>query len=563
MEVNEVKLSNILKDRILCFDGAMGTLLIDEGIPENINLSTLNMTEENKILSIHHRYVTAGADVITTNTFTANSYSLKGYPFSAAEVVKKGVQLARSVAEEKPIALDIGPTGFIKSAKEDLDFMYLYDVYKEQITAGTEAGADIILIETMYDIREARIAILAAKENSSLPVICTLTFGSNYKTINGTDPKTAVYILQGLGIDAVGINCVDPEKAAVIIEEMLKYSELPLIVQPNAGMPKLYKGNYVYNISKESFAEAVSALAVKGVRIVGGCCGTTPEYIKSIKESIKNIPPLKTFPQKITCICSLGKTVAIGNNPKIVSNGINMEKNEILKEALKNKNFDKIESEAAKSEASGAHVLLISIKNSGVDELKVLPELINKIQNVIDLPLMIESSEPEAIEAALRCYNGKALVSGAGISDEYTERLLPIIKKYGSAYVGALENSAANSGRAENKVKAADSIIKLAKSYGISEEDIIFDCRITNTLKSKLEVFETLKTIKMINTKYNTKTILNIDDICNETGKTEDVNNVFYAIALYSGVNMAIIDIHSKKMLQTYSAYNILTKKIR
>lgn len=318
IEVTELKFNNVINEKIVCFDGAMGTLLIANGVPSNTNLSTLNMTDAKTILSIHDMYVNAGADIITTNTFTANSFKLQGLQFSTAEIVKRGVSLARLAAEEKLVALDIGPIGLIKRGNEILDFKYMYNIYKEQVEAGTEAGADMILIETMYDLREAIIAVLAAKENSDLSVACTLNFGKDYKMVNGTDPVTAVRILQGLGIDAVGVNCVEPKDAVIIAEDMVRYSKIPIIVQPNAGIPKYYQGNNYYDISKESFTEALVSLAEKGIRAVGGCCGTTPEYIRLLKKEIEDIPIVNTFPKIDMSICSSKHTITAGNTSKVI-----------------------------------------------------------------------------------------------------------------------------------------------------------------------------------------------------------------------------------------------------
>lgn len=341
-----------MNEKVVCFDGAMGSLLIDKGVPDGINLSTLNMTDEKMILSIHNMYVNAWADIITTNTFCANSFKLDGTSFSTTEIIKKGVELARLAAGDKLVALDIGPTGYIKSENEFLDFEYLYNIYKEQIVAGTDSGADIILIETMYDIREARIAILAAKENSNLPVLCTLTFRKDNKTLNGTDPTTAVHMLQTLGIDVIGINCMEPERMVTIAEEMLKYSMLPILVQPNMDIPESYCGRYYYNISKETFTQVLVSLVQKGVRMVGGCCGTTPECIKLLKQSVEFMPVVRAFPERTSCVCSLNKTVVIGNGSKIVGNRIKINEKEDMSEALHKDNYEKVKDIAINQETT-------------------------------------------------------------------------------------------------------------------------------------------------------------------------------------------------------------------
>lgn len=549
-----MKFSNLINEKIVCFDGAMGSLLIDKGISKSINLSTLNMTDEKLIHSIHNMYVNAGADIITTNTFSANSFQLNGTGFSSTEIVKKGVELARLAAGENLVALDIGPTGYIRTGDEYLNFDYLYNIYKEQIVTGTDAGADIILIETMYDIREARIAILAAKENCTLPVICTLTFGKDNKTLNGTDPTTAVNILQSLGIDAIGTNCIEPERMVTIAEEMLKYSSIPMVVQPNMGIPTNRLGRYHYNVSKETFSEVLVALVQKGVRIVGGCCGTTPECIKLLKQSVESMPILRTFPEKNTCVCSLNKTVIIGNSSKIIGSSIEFNKEDV-REALYKGNYDKIKDIAVKQETKGAHILLVSTKDCDCEESKLLPAVVDHIQHYVHTPLMIQSGDVRALEAALKLYNGKALISGLKNSIEHMETVLPIIKKYGAVLVGALVEESGATVSSGNRIKAAERMIKLAKSYGIPEEDIILNCKVTSPSKFHTDIFETLKTIRMIITKYSTKTIVDINNITQELENIEQTESVIYALSLYSGLSVAIIDVLNKNIIETYNAY--------
>jgi len=402
-------ISQISNKKHIMFDGAMGTMLHKAGLTQGQLPESYNITHPEIIREIHESYIRAGADIVTTNTFQANDLKLKHGSYSSEEVIQAGVTLAKE-SGAKYVALDIGPLGQLIEPTGEITFEEAYDLFARQIKVGAETGAHLILLETFSDLYEAKAAVLAAKENSSLPVICTMTFQKDRKTLLGTDPITATLVLQALGVDALGVNCsLGPKELIPIVEEILKYAEVPVIAQPNAGLPKFDGANSYYDLTPEEFAGYIKIMAKSGVAIFGGCCGTTPEYMMAAKKALSDLSPVKTSPKNIRSACSgretvffQGQTVSVGE--------INLGE-EKFREALLAGNIRAIVSEAKKQQKTGAQVLKINIGVLEPIKGVLIKDLIKKLQRNIHIPFIFEGANVEAIESAIRVYNGKPLVN--------------------------------------------------------------------------------------------------------------------------------------------------------
>lgn len=557
-----MKISEILKDRIVVFDGAMGTMLINKGYDIGKNSSIYNITHPEIIQRIHEEYAQSGADILTANTFSANPYKLNGNEISYEKVIEKGISLAKKASSNIPVALDIGPIGKLLEPCGNLSFEEAYDVYSKVVKVGVSSGADLILIETMTDLYEAKAAVLAAKENSKLPIFCTMSFDKNGRTLTGTTPLTMTMVLQGLGVDALGINCsFGPVEILPLAEEILKYSKVPIILQPNAGIPINFQGNIYYDVSKEKFAEYAKMFAQKGIRILGGCCGTTPSYIKCIKESVNSLPILKTFPKKITSATDGSNTVIFGEDTIIVGERINPSGRDDIKDAMIKGNYDFITADAIRQKNAGAKIIDINVGIPGIDECSVLKNIVKKIQKSVDIPLQIDSTNPKAIEGALRIYNGRAIINSVNGDDEIMEAIFPIVKKYGASVIGLTFDKGGIPNTAEKRMKIAEKIINKAKQYEMDEEDILIDCLVLTAATSKNNFRECLRMLKMVRNKYDAKTILGISNVSYGLPNREAINSSFFSIALYNGLNSAIINPLSRTMMDAFYSYRLLCGK--
>lgn len=538
-----MKINKLFDGRFLLFDGAMGTMLQKSGLklgelPENYNLQYPEI-----IFNIHKEYIDAGADIITTNTFGANRLKLKDSKYTVEEVIRAGVRIARKAAGDKLVALDIGPIGQMMEPIGTLAFDEAYDIFKEQVIAGTAAGADIILIETLSDLYEAKAAILAAKENSQLPVICTMTFNSDHRTLTGTDTITMVQVLEGLGVDVLGLNCsLGPKELQPILDEVLKYVSVPVIIQPNAGLPKIEDGRTVYSLSSQDFAMEVRAMAQKGASIFGGCCGTTPEYIRKIKEKLQVLKPVKLEHKKITCACSSTKTVVLGEDVKIIGERINPTGKKKLKEALKSNDLDYILYEAIVQKETGSHILDINVGLPEIDEKEAMVKVVKELQSIIDLPLQIDSTKPDVIEAAVRLYNGKPIINSVNGKESSMKEIFPIAQKYGACVIGLTLDEDGLPKTAKKRFEIAKKIIDTAKSYGIPEENILIDCLVLTASAEQEAVLETLKAIPLIKKEYNVKTVLGASNVSFGLPERKVLNATYLAMALAYGLDAPITD---------------------
>lgn len=545
--------------KFVIFDGAMGTMLQKHGLKQGELPECYNILYPQIIGKIHSEYINAGCNVITTNTFGANRYKLKNTGYSVEEVIKAAVKIAKDVSKDNYVALDISSIGQLMEPCGTLSFEDAYEAFAEQVKVGWDAGVDLILIETMSDIYEAKAAILAAKENSNLPIMCTMTFQEDGRTLTGTDPLTMVNVVQGLGVSALGINCsLGPKEIIPIVKEIVKYSKIPIIVQPNAGLPKLIKGETVFNIEAEEFTLYAKTLAEMGVTILGGCCGTSPIHIKALKELLDTLQPVTRNIECITAISSDCQTVILGNDVKIIGERINPTGKKKLKEALKTNNMDYILHEAINQRDAGAHILDVNVGLPEIDEKAVMVKAIKEIQSIVNLPLQIDSVRPDVIEAAARSYNGKPLINSVNGKEKVMQEIFPIVKKYGGCVIGLTLDDSGIPSKAEDRLKIARKIVKTAEQYGICKDDVIIDCLVLTASAQQSDVQETIKALKLVKEKLGVKTILGISNVSFGLPNRALLNRTFLTIALGAGLDASILNPLDKEMVDTISAFNVL-----
>ncbi|KEJ00977.1 homocysteine methyltransferase [Clostridium botulinum A2B7 92] len=558
-----MNIKDYIKENILIFDGAMGTMLQKLGLNISDLPEELNILEPKKIINIHKKYIEAGAKVITTNTFGANEIKLKQSKFSLESIIDKAIDNVKKARENKEIliALDIGPIGQLLEPMGTLKFEEAYEIFKRQIVQGQKSGTDIILIETMTDLYEAKAAILAAKENTNLPVFCTMTFEKNKRTFTGCTPLSMVLTLEGLGVDALGVNCsLGPNELGDIVDEIIKYSSIPIMVQPNAGLPTIKEGRTIYNIKPKEFADFQRSIVEKGVRIVGGCCGTTDEFIREIVYSLKDVKAKKLKGNNICGVCSSTKAVLI-DGVKIIGERINPTGKKLFKEALRNNDTDYILKEAISQVECGADILDVNVGLPEINEEETMKKVIKEIQSIIDTPLQIDSNNPKVIEKALRVYNGKAIVNSVNGEEEVLDSVLPLIKKYGAAVVGLTLDDKGIPKKAEERLKIAEKIVNKALEYGIRREDIFIDCLVLTASAQQEDVGETLKAVALVKEKLKVKTILGVSNISFGLPNRELINKTFLAMSLQSGLDLPILNPNNKEMINIINAFKVLNNE--
>lgn len=544
----------------ILFDGAMGTMLQNAGLKAGELPEAYNMLHPEIIKDIHSKYIKAGADVITTNTFGANELKFDGRIYCVEEIISKAVHIAKEAAGFKLVALDIGPTGKLMEPFGELSFDRAYDIFKRQIIAGAKAGADLILIETIADLYEARAAILAAKENCSLPVFCTMTFQQNGRTLMGTDPLTMVNVLEGLGVDALGVNCsLGPKDIYPILEEILRYSSIPVMVQPNAGLPRISGDEIIYDIKAKEFAGYIGKMAGKGALIFGGCCGTNPEYIQAAREVLKSLSPVKLQNKRITAVSSSTKTVILGDEVRVIGERINPTGKKRFKEALINNDMDYILSSAISQREAGADILDVNVGLPEIDEIEIMARVVEEIQSTVKLPLVIDSGRRDVLEKAVRIYNGKPIVNSVSGDASAMEEILPVVKKYGACVIGLTLDENGIPSTAQKRVEIAGKIIENAKSYGIPKENIIIDCLVLTASAQQEDVMEAIKAVRMVKDKYDVKTALGISNVSFGLPGREALNRTYLAAALAHGLDAPIVNPMGEGIMETINAFKVLS----
>lgn len=534
------------------FDGSMGTMLQSMGLGAGEPPELLNITDGDKVLSVHRAYAAAGSEYITTNTFGANRLKLK----DPEEVIKAGVRLAKSAG--KKVALDIGPTGKLLKPMGELDFEEAIDIFAQMINAGKD-GSDIVLIETMSDTYEIKAAVLAAKENCNLPVFVTMIFDEKGRLLTGADVKTAVTMLEGLGVDAIGFNCgLGPAETLPLVEEIRKWTSLPIIVQPNAGLPESVNGNTVYNVSPDDFARDMKKAAEIGVSYLGGCCGTTPEHIKKMIELCRNIPANVPEKKEFTLVSSYSQTVEIGSKPVIIGERINPTGKKLFKEALRRNDIEYIIKEGLKQTDAGAHILDVNVGLPEIDEVKMMETAVKNLQGVIPAPLQIDTSNTAALEKALRIYNGKPMINSVNGKADNMAAVFPLAKKYGGVVVCLCLDESGIPQTADGRIKIAEKIINTAADYGIDKKDLIVDALTMTISTDSSNGVETLKAVEYIRRTLGVNTVLGVSNISFGLPKRDAVNTAFFTLALQSGLSAGIINPNSQSMMNAYYAFNVL-----
>lgn len=530
----------------------MGTMLQSMGLGAGEPPELLNITDSEKVLSVHRAYADAGSEYITANTFGANRLKIK----DPEEVIRAGVRLAKSAG--KKVALDIGPTGKLLKPMGELDFEDAVDIFSQMINAGKD-GSDIVLIETMSDTYEIKAAVLAAKENCDLPVFVTMIFDEKGRLLTGADVKTAVTMLEGLGVDAIGFNCgLGPAETLPLVEEIRKWTSLPIIVQPNAGLPESVNGKTVYNVSPDDFARDMKKAADIGVSYLGGCCGTTPEHIRKMIELCRNIPANIPEKKNFTFVSSYSQTVEIGKKPVIIGERINPTGKKLFKEALRRKDIEYIIKEGLKQTDAGAHILDVNVGLPEIDEVKMMETAVKSLQSVIAAPLQIDTSNTAALERALRIYNGKPMINSVNGKAENMKAVFPLAKKYGGVVVCLCLDENGIPQTAQGRIKIAEKIINTAAGYGIDKKDLIVDALTMTISTDSANGEETLKAVEYIRRTLGVNTVLGVSNISFGLPKREAINTAFFTLALQSGLSAGIINPNSQSMMNAYYAFNAL-----
>lgn len=554
-----------LGKELLYFDGGMGTLLQERGLQPGELPETWNLLHAEEIREIHRKYIEAGSDIVLTNTFGANALKFHDDAYSLEEIVNAAVGHVKAAAEQAGngrriyTALDIGPTGKLLKPMGDLDFETAYEAYKEVMIYGEKAGADLIHIETMSDTYELKAAVLAAKENTSLPVFATTIFDERGKLLTGADVPSVVALLEGLRVDAFGINCgMGPEQMIPILEQITKYSSLPVIVKPNAGLPKQKNGQTYYDVSPEEFAEVMKKIVETGAVVIGGCCGTTPDHIKAMADACRMIPIKPVEKKNFTMVSSYGQSVFLGTGSKIIGERINPTGKKRFKQALKEHDLDYILREGITQQDNGAHILDVNVGLPDIDEPALMKEVVQELQSVTSLPLQIDTVDVEAMEGALRIYNGKAMVNSVSGKQESMDKVFPLIQKYGGVVIGLALDENGIPADAEGRVQVAKKIIAEAAKYGIEKKDIVIDA-LAMTISSEPEGAKiTLETLRRLRDEVGVCTVLGVSNISFGLPSRPIVNSIFYTMAMQNGLSVGIINPGSEDMMKAWYAFHAL-----
>ena len=561
-----MNLTEKIRNQRLYFDGGSGTYFQARGLKPGEMPEIWNVTHSETVKQMHLDYLKSGSDIITANTFGASilKFDGKNGAYSLEEIVASALENAKSAiktfgAPEKYTALDIGPTGRLLKPLGDLDFEDAVKIFAETVKLGVKYGANLILIETMNDAYETKAAVLAAKEYSSLPVFVTNAYDEGGKLMTGASPSAMVALLEGLRVDALGINCsLGPEKMLPIIEEILQYSSTPVIVNPNAGLPAVRNGKTEYDVSSADFAHSMKKIARMGASILGGCCGTTPEYIAKMKHETEKVEFLPIQKKNLTLISSYTHAVEFYKIPILIGERINPTGKKAMKEALKSQNFDYLLKEAVSQQEDGADVLDVNTGLPEIDEIATLSKAVALIQTVSNLPLQIDTSDSAAMEKALRIYNGKPLINSVNGKQEVMDEIFPLAAKYGGVIIALTLDEDGIPADTGGRMKIAKKIIGEAKKYNISENDIIFDPLAMTVSSDKNGALVTLECIKKLS-KSGLKSSLGVSNVSFGLPKRPIINAVFFTMAMQNGLNAAIINPHSSDMMNAYFSFRALS----
>ena len=556
-------LNELLNQGFLFLDGAMGTMLQKMGLEAGERPELLCMSDPGRIEEIHRMYLDSGSAVVYTNTFGASARKLAGTGFGVEEIVAAAVRIAKRACAGRGalVALDVGPLGELLEPAGTLSFEEAYGLFREQMEAGARAGADLIVIETMTDLYEAKAALLAAKEATALPVFVTMTFEHNGRTFTGCSVPAMAGVLGGLGADAVGVNCsLGPKELYPIVREMAQYTSLPLIVKANAGLPDPETGTY--DILPEEFAREVTRFAALGVSILGGCCGTTPEYIRQMKAALTGISPAKRAPVIKSIVCTPTKAVEL-DGVRVIGERINPTGKKRFRQALLENDMGYIISQGIQQAEAGADILDVNVGLPEIDEPQMMKTVVKKLQSVLELPLQIDSSDPAAIEAGLRVCNGRAVVNSVNGEQKVLEKILPIVKKYGAAVVGLTLDENGIPETAEQRFAIVERILSAALAHGIKKEDVFIDCLTLTVSAQQSGARETLRAVHMVRERLGLHTVLGVSNISFGLPNRELVNRTFLTLALGQGLDLPILNPNSAAMMDAVAAFNVLDNRDR
>lgn len=554
-------LKDLLGKKTLFFDGGMGTQLQANGLSVGAIPEELNIDNPELIVMIHENYLKAGADFITTNTFGANAHKMSRAKYPNTEMIKAAVKNADTARKnlgrenDSYIALDIGPIGELLAPIGTLSFDDAYELFKEQIVC-VKDDIDLVIFETFGDLYELKAGVLAAKENCDKPVFVSVSFDKSGRTLTGTNPETYINVMEGLKVDAIGVNCsLGPKELEPVIRTLLEKSHLPVLIQPNAGLPTLRDGKTVFELTPESFIDALSNVMNEGIAVIGGCCGTTPDFIKLEKTNFPIVVKERNVPLR-TAVSSSTMTVYLDEDVKVCGERLNPTGKKKLQAALREENYDMLISEAIAQEDAGAKVLDVNVGLPGIDEAAVMKKIIPMLQEVVSIPLQIDSSNPAAIEAACRIYNGKPLINSVNGKDAVMEAVFPVANKYGGVVIGlALSEEVPK--LCEERVAIAEKIIGKAKEYGIPEKDLVIDCLTLTVSAQQAEAAETLKALKVVSDMGLSST-LGVSNISFGLPNRPLINRTFLTLAMQSGLKMPIINPLDRSLMDCIDAFNVI-----
>lgn len=556
----------LLGKRILFFDGGMGTLLQERGLQTGEIPETWNILRPEVIRQIHKEYLASGCNVVTANTFGVNAFKCRNLDYTVDELVAAGVRLVREAIGEmrdpsRPMyaALDIGSIGKLLKPLGEISFDAAYDTFKEIVTAGDKAGADLILIETVSDSYEIKAAVLAAKENSALPVVVTMIFDENGKLLTGGDVASVTAMLEGLGVDAVGFNCgLGPEQMKKLLPQLTACCSLPIVINPNAGLPVVVNGQTVYNVEPDEFARSVKALVEMGASAVGGCCGTTPAHIRRVVELCKDLEIRPVTDKKLTVVSSYNHAVYFTRKPLIIGERINPTGKSKFKQALRDHDMEYIYKEGLTQEENGAHILDVNVGLPEIDEPQLMEEAVTGIQAIIDLPLQIDTSDTAAMERGLRYYNGKPMLNSVNGKKESMESVFPIAKKYGAVVVCLCLDEGGIPETVEGRLQIAEKIVNTAARYGISRKNLVMDALVLTISTGRDNANVTLETLRRIRYEMGLHTVLGVSNISFGLPERSRINTAFFTMAMNNGLSAGIVNPSSEPMMAAYYSFNAL-----
>lgn len=544
--------------RIIFFDGGLGSLLQERGLKPGELPETWNLTRPEVLYDIHRAYLDAGADIILANTFGANGFKYDNLEEIVTAAVVNAKKAVADSGRKAYVALDMGPTGKLLKPMGTLDFEECVSIYADVVRYGAKAGADLILIETMSDTYELKAAVLAAKENSNLPVVATVVFDEHHKMLTGATPEVVVALLEGLRVDAIGMNCgLGPKQMKPIFETMARYASIPLVITPNAGLPRSENGKTVYDVGPEEFAEDMEEIINMGAWMAGGCCGTTPAHIKALTERCSGITPKPLTDKDYTIVTSYSTAVELGGRPVIIGERINPTGKSKFKQALRDNNMEYILEEGVKQADSGAHILDVNVGLPEIDEPAMMRRTVYELQSVLPLPLQIDTTDPVAMEQAMRIYNGKPMINSVNGKEEIMHQIFPLVQKYGGTVVGLALDEAGIPDTAEGRLAVAKKIYDTAAEYGIKPKDIVIDALTMTMSTDNNSANITLDTVREIKA-HGGRTVLGVSNISFGLPQREVINSGFFLMAMQAGLSAGIINPNARAMIQAYDTYCVL-----